>query len=622
MGPALIHDYGIIGNGRSAALVGLSGSIDWLCWPRFDSPSLFAALLDRTRGGHFLIAPAQPFTATRSYVEESNVLCTTFTTPGGEVRVTDLMPVLSEEEKAFTLFPEHEILRVCTGTRGLVEMRVEFHPRPDYARRTVPIRATRQLGFRIEDGPRLYTLRADRPLALVGPDDVDGTFLLAAGERATFSLSFDHVGPAVLPPLGDGAALAVERTVAWWRRWAGRCNYDGPYRPEVVRSVLALKLLSYAPSGAIVAAPTTSLPERIGGDLNWDYRFCWLRDAAFTARAFLALGYDAEAAAFCDWLLHATRLTVPRLRVLYDVYGRPPPPEREVPGLSGWRGARPVRSGNAAAEQLQLDLHGEVIDAVAQLARAGHPLDREARGLLRALGDHVARSWRAADHGIWEDRAPQRHHVHSRLLCWVALDRLLDLRERGLLDRGDADAWGAARAAIRAELELRGFSARLGAYARTLDGDTLDASALLLSWYGFHPPDDPRLRATFARIRERLAVGPGLYLRYEESRAAREGAFGLVGFWAAEHLARGGGSLEEARAALADAAAWANDLGLFAEEVEPATGEALGNFPQAYTHVGLVNAAVSLAERERLERGHAPRAPAAARLTSGEEASP
>jgi GH15 family glucan-1,4-alpha-glucosidase len=337
----------------------------------------------------------------RSYAPDSNVLVTTFTTDGGEVRLTDLMPVLSEEDKALALFPEHEILRVCTCVRGLVELHVEFHPRPDYARKVVPIRATRQLGFRVEDGRRLYTLRGDRPLALVAASDVEGRFLLSAGERATFSLSFDHAGPAVLPPLGAAAEEKVTRTNAWWQRWAARCTYDGPYREAVVRSVLVLKLLNYAPSGAIVAAPTTSLPERVGGDLNWDYRFCWVRDAALTISSLSDLGYDDEATAFFDWLLHSTRLTRPALRVLYDVYGGVPAAEETLDHLQGHLGSRPVRIRNAAAGQLQLDGYGELVEAVAEMCRRGRSLARETQAMLRQLGAFVCDHWRDPDQGIW-----------------------------------------------------------------------------------------------------------------------------------------------------------------------------------------------------------------------------
>jgi GH15 family glucan-1,4-alpha-glucosidase len=601
MGPALIHDYGIIGNGRSAALVGISGSIDWLCWPRFDSPSLFAALLDRTRGGHFLIAPTQPFTATRSYAPDSNVLVTTFTTDGGEARLTDLMPVMSEEEKAFALFPEHEILRVCTCVRGIVELRVEFHPRPDYARKVVPIRATRQLGFRIEDGRRLYTLRADRPLALVAPSDVEGRFLLSAGERATFSLSFDHAGPAVLPPLGAHAEDSVQRTIAWWQRWAARCNYDGPYREAVVRSVLVLKLLNYAPSGAIVAAPTTSLPERVGGDLNWDYRFCWVRDAALTVSSLSDLGYDDEATAFFDWLLHSTRVTRPALRVLYDVYGGVPAAEETLDHLQGHLGSRPVRIRNAAAGQLQLDGYGELVEAVTEMSQRGRTLARETQEMLRQLGDFVCDHWRDPDQGIWEPREPPSPHTYSRVMCWVALDRLLQLHRGGFVRRLPAARFEHERAAIRAEVERDGWSATLDSYAHVLGGDKVDASLLLLGRYGYAQPGDPRMRGSYRLIMERLRAGPGLLYRDETSAPAAEGAFGICSAWVTEHLAGGGGSLAEAEGWFRQFLGYGNDLGLFAEEIDPATGAALGNFPQAYSHVGLISAALAIEARRRQE---------------------
>src|SRR3954451_15010120 len=499
MGPALIHDYGIIGNGRSAALVSRSGSIDWLCWPRFDSPSLLAALLDRGAGGHFSIAPTAPFTVTRAYEDDSNVLVTTFSTADGDVRITDLMPVMSEEDKATTLFPEHEILRVCAGLRGRVELRVEFHPRPDYARRAVPIRATRQLGFRVEDGQRLYTLRADRPLAQTAPADIEGRFTLSAGERATFSLAFDHVGPAVLPPL-ETADAAVQRTNAWWRQWASRCTYDGPFRPAVIRSVLVLKLLAYAPSGAIVAAPTTSLPERIGGDLNWDYRFCWVRDAALTVASLSDLGYDEEASAFFDWLLHSTRLTRPELRVLYDVYGGVPTTEATLDHLQGYLGARPVRIRNAAAGQLQLDGYGELVEAVAEMCRRGRTLARESQVMMRQIGDFVCAHWREPDQGIWEPREAPSAHTYSRVMCWVALDRLLQLHRSGFIGRLPADTFQRERDAIRAEVEHDGWNTALDSYTQILGGASVDASLLLLGRYGYAKPSDGRMRGTYRLV--------------------------------------------------------------------------------------------------------------------------
>jgi GH15 family glucan-1,4-alpha-glucosidase len=601
MGPALIQDYGVIGNCRSAALVGRSGSIDWLCWPRFDSPSLFAAVLDRNRGGHFLIAPSEPFTAARAYADESNVLVTTFTTEAGEARLTDLMPVMSEEDKATTLSPEHEILRVCECVHGAVEMRLDFQPRPDYARRVVPIRATPRLGFRVEDARRLYTLRADRPLALAGADGVAGLFTLTAGQRATVSLTFDHDGPAVLPPLGPDATRAVERTTAWWWRWAARCNYDGPYRDAVVRSVLALKLLNYAPSGAIIAAPTTSLPERIGGDMNWDYRFCWVRDSALTVASLSDLGYDDEASAFFDWLLHSTRLTRPALRVLYDVHGGVPAAEVTLDHLAGHLGSRPVRIRNAAAGQLQLDGYGELVEAVAEMCRRGRRLARETQSMLRQIGEFICANWRRPDQGIWEPREPPSHHTYSKAMCWVALDRLLQLHRGGFIRRLPADRFVRERAAIRTEIERAGFNAALGSYTEKLGGDTVDASLLLLGRYGYLLATDARMRSTYGVIMNRLRAAPGLIFRNQAALDLHEGAFGICSSWVTEHLAGGGGSLAEAEGWFRQYLGYANDLGLYAEEVDPATGAALGNFPQAFSHVGLISAALAIEARRRVD---------------------
>ena len=601
MGPALIQDYGIIGNGRSAALVSLSGSIDWLCWPRFDSPSLLAALLDHGRGGHFAITPTAPFTATRAYADDSNVLVTTFTTETGEARLTDLMPVLSEEEKATTLFPEHEILRVCECVRGEVELSVEFHPRTDYGRRVAPIHATPHLGFRIEDGKRLYTLRADRTLTQVADADVEGRFTLRRGERAMVSLAFDHAGPAVLPPLGADSDAAVQRTLAWWRQWAARCTYDGPYRQAVIRSVLVLKLLNYAPSGAIVAAPTTSLPERIGGDLNWDYRFCWVRDAALTVSSLSDLGYEDEASAFFDWLLHSTRLTRPALRVLYDVYGGVPAAEATLDHLHGYLGSRPVRIRNAAAGQLQLDGYGELIQAVSEHCRRDRLLDGETQQLLRQLGEYVCDHWREPDQGIWEPREPPRPHTYSRVMCWVALDRLLDLERAGSIRNIPRARFERERDHIRDEVERRGFNPDIGSYTEVLDGDTVDASLLLLDRYGYRPTGDARMRSSYQRIMQRLDAGPGLIYRTETSRPNAEGAFAICSAWAIEYLAAGGGTLAEATAAFERFLGYGNDLGLYAEEVDPTSGRALGNFPQAFSHVGLISVAMTIEARRARE---------------------
>jgi GH15 family glucan-1,4-alpha-glucosidase len=594
-----IHDYALIGDGRSAALVSRGGSIDWLCWPRFESPPVFARLLDVARGGSWQITPTTRMRTTRRYVEHTNVLETTFRNADGACVLVDVMTIASEADKARMLVPDHEILRRVRCERGEVALEVHVDPRPDFGSARMRVAQHAKLGARWQYGSRLLALRAEVPLRIDDDGVARATIRLRAGESVALSLTFDEEGPALLPPLGEAADERVARSIAWWREWAGRARYSGPYREAVLRSALAVKMMSFAPSGAIIAAPTTSLPERMGGNLNWDYRFCWLRDAAFTARSLLSLGYTEDAEAFCSWLLHSTRLTRPELRVLYDVYGRPPMAEREVNGLRGYCDSRPVRVGNAALDQLQLDCYGEVIDATAQLARASGSLDRDTQRLLRDFGDYVCRNWRKPDQGIWEPRGSAEHRTHSRLLCWVALDRLGELAERGIVDRIDRRRLATECAAIRADIEAHAYDASVGCYTSAFGNRELDASVLLMTWYGFHAGHAPRMRSTFARLRERLTAGPGLLYRYEHSRRKREGAFWICSFWAIEHLARGGGTLADAHEMMKAACSYANDLGLMAEEIEPSTGDGLGNFPQAYTHVGLISAALSIEERAR-----------------------
>ena len=592
---AAIADYAIIGDGRAAALVARDGSLDWLCWPRFESSPVFGALLDPA-GGHWRIAPAGNPTTTRRYRGDTNVLETTFTTAGGTVVLTDAMTIASEEDKHAILIPDHELVRMLECTAGEVELAVAIAPRPDLGHARARAGDLGALGVRWEVGGALLSLRADTPLALAGDGSVHARFRLRAGERVAFTLAYDEESPAVLPLTGIAALAAIDRSAAWWRSWASRARYAGAHRDVVIRGALVLKLLSYAPSGAIVAAPTTSLPEREGGDLNWDYRYCWLRDAAFTVRALLQLGYVDEVSAFCSWLLHATRLTSPELRVMYDVYGKQPPRERELREVAGYHGSRPVRVGNFVFDQLQLDVYGEVIDAAAQLARHTGELDRETQDVLRGLGRYVCAHWRQPDAGIWEPREPLRHRTHSRVCCWVALDRLVDLCDRGILDRTDYIRFATARDDIRRDVEQHAWDANHASYASVLGGDAVDAGLLQLSWFAFHPADSPRMQSTFARIREQLAVGRGLFHRNLESRDRGEGAFWICSFWAAEHLARAGDRAAAERLFTA-ACAYANDLGLMAEEVDPATGAQLGNFPQAYTHVGAMSAALALEDR-------------------------
>ncbi|HEY5921400.1 MAG TPA: glycoside hydrolase family 15 protein [Kofleriaceae bacterium] len=581
-----INDYALIGDGRSAALVSNAGSIDWLCWPRFDSPPIFAAVLDPD-GGSWRIEPVDPAKVTRRYVDDTNVLETRFETSTGTLVLTDLMTIAREQDKA--LVPDHELLRNIRCERGEVEVMLAIDPRPHFE--SVPAVVHRTLGLRWQIGNRLLSLRGDVAVAFNGRT----RFTLRAGEAVSFSLTFDE-GPAVLLPLGDHARARIVQSAGWWHDWAAQASYAGPVRDRVMRSALAIKLMGFAPSGAIIAAPTTSIPERIGAGMNWDYRYCWLRDASFTARALLSLGYVDEASAFCSWLLHTTRLTSPQLGVIYDVYGNKPPRERELAGVAGFAGSRPVRVGNAAAAQLQLDMYGEVIDATAQLAEVVGRLDRETQQLLCSFGDYVCDHWQLADQGMWEPRGRAEHRTHSRVLCWVALDRLLGLGERGVIERVDVDKLVLHRDAIRRDVETNAWNDELGCYTSAYGNRELDANVLLMSWYGFHPARSGRMRSTYARICERLGAAAGLFYRYEDSLRSSEGAFWICSFWAVEHLAMGGGTLREARRLFDAACRYANDVGLMAEEVDPITREPLGNFPQAYTHVGLISAALSLEE--------------------------
>ncbi|HZP17174.1 MAG TPA: glycoside hydrolase family 15 protein [Terriglobales bacterium] len=586
-----IEDYAVIGDCRSAALVSRSGSMDWLCWPRFDSPSVFASLLDRERGGFWQIAPTDSDLSTeRRYLPESNVLETRFTTRSGAATLTDLMPV---QDASPAMVPDHEIIRRLTCDSGEVAVGIHFAPRVNYGEKELQIRQAGRLGLRMEDGRRIYWLRSSIPLQLRG-SSASACCVLHAGDTLLFSLSYAEDAPAVLPPL-DHLESRIENCVDWWRKWAAQAKYDGEFRDEVIRSALALKLLIFAPSGAIVAAPTTSLPERIGGDLNWDYRYCWLRDASLTIRALLELGYWDEAAQFLDWMLHATRLTQPELRILYTVFGNPAPKEHVSQVLHGYRGSAPVRIGNAARDQLQLDVYGEVVDAAAQYAFHGGTLDRAMQKALLGFGNYVLKHWDSPDEGIWEQRTRRRHHTHSRLLCWTALDRLCSLCRQGKLKRAPLDPYKEHAERIRRQIELRGWNRELQAYVSELDGSQLDSSLLLLSWYGFERADSSRMHTTYRALRARLSTPEGLLYRGET--LPPEGTFAICSFWEAEYLALGGGTIEQTRDLINVLLRYRNDLGLYAEEIDGATGHALGNFPQAFTHVGFIGAALSLEQR-------------------------
>jgi len=595
-----IADYGAIGDCRSVALISSRGSLEWLCWPRFDRPAIFSAILDRDKGGYWSVAPAGQHQSTRRYIPETNVLETTFHSSGGTAVLTDLMPVGEELYDQPVLVPDHEIIRRLECTDGTLDIEILFSPRAEYGLRAVSIQNVEKFGLRIKCGPGVYWLRTSIPVTICDGSACFARLTMRAGDTIRFSLSYSEEAPAVLPPIDDATIVRrIELSVRWWEQWARRAQYDGPYRDEVVRSALVLKLMNYAPSGAIIAAPTTSLPERIGDSLNWDYRFCWLRDASLTVRAMLELGYDDEAEAFITWLLQATRLTQPELRVMYTLYGEKPPREQELKQLSGYCGSKPVRIGNGARDQLQLDVYGEVIDAAAQYAFHRGRLEREMQKVLIGFGNYVVDHWRLPDEGIWEPRGGRRHHTHSRLLCWTALDRLISLYEKGLLRKAPVERYKTNAEAICHQLHERCWNEAMQSYVSTVDGQDLDASLLLLAWYGFEKADSPRMRSTYRAVLEKLGTSDGLLYRYHRDPA--EGAFAMCGFWAAEYLALGGGSLAEAFALFQGLLGYRNDLGLYAEEIDPASGTALGNFPQAFTHIGLIGAALSISQREKGE---------------------
>lgn len=594
-----IDDYAVIGDCRTAALVATSGAIEWLCLPSFSAPSFFGSILDRKRGGSFVLAPTGPFESQRRYLPDTAVLETTYTTPMGRVRVLDFMSIADGNHRwAAELAPQRELIRLVEGLEGSVEMEAIVDPRPDYGRETATFVERRGFGWVSSGRGTLLTIRTDFEAA----PDRGGTRLLGrvtvrAGETRTVSLAFADGEVAVQPALGAMAQAQLEVTTLWWRAWAARCVFEGSRRPLVVRSAITLKLLTYALSGAVVAAVTTSLPESIGGGRNWDYRFCWLRDASITMHAFLGLGLQEEADAFMGWLLNATRLTRPELRILYDVYGRNDAEEKTLDHLDGYRDSRPVRIGNGAASQLQLDTYGSVIMAAyTYISHMGTLRGGEMR-LLRDFGEVICRRWEEPDHGLWEVRGEPRHYTATKLMCWVALDRVIRLAEEGRV-RVPIDRFRANRDALVAAIETRGFSEDFGSYVGELDtgsNGAPDAAILLMGFVGYGDPAGERQRGTLRWITQEVGR-EGLYARYREGfdgDFSREGAFGICLSWAIEMMALQG-DREGAARALDRYAETATDLGLFAEEYDVETKSSLGNFPQAFTHAGYIAAALAV----------------------------
>jgi GH15 family glucan-1,4-alpha-glucosidase len=579
-----IADHAVIGDGRTAALVAGDGSVDWLCLPGLDSPSVFGGLLDAEAGGAFTLAPAVPGQVTRRYRPGTNVLETTIRTDRGTVRVTDALTLPRPG-----LAPHRELARRVEGLSGRVPMAWVVEPRFGYGQ--WPTRFDRRLGVPVAtshtDAVAVQSWAAGAP-ALQGTA-IRATFEVREGTRALLTLCSSHQEPLVLSDRSS-VESRIDATTTAWSRWIAQSRYEGPWKDAVERSALVLKTLISAPSGAIAAAVTTSLPEAVGGERNWDYRFCWIRDASYTLEALLDLGFHDEAHAFAWWFLHATQLTHPDLQVLYRLDGGRRATERTLP-WAGYRGSRPVRVGNAAVEQLQLDIYGALLETFWIYATRGYALDEDTARRLAEVADRVCRLWRQPDCGIWEVRQDPRHFTQSKLMCWVALDRATRLAEQARIPARALQTWRRERDAVSAFIEEECWSESQGAYVRSAQSQDLDASVLLMARLGYGDPTGPRFVRTVDAVRERLSRGP-LLRRYSggDGLPGDEGCFLTCAFWLVEALVASG-RREAAARVMEDLLARASDLGLYAEEMDPASGEMLGNFPQGLVHLALIEAA-------------------------------
>jgi GH15 family glucan-1,4-alpha-glucosidase len=581
-----IEDYAMIGDCETAALVGRDGSIDWLCWPRFDSAACFAALLGTSDNGRWLLAPkSQPLEVTRRYRPGTLILETEFRTETGTAVVIDFMPPADGVA---------DLVRIVCGLSGQVTFQTELVVRFDYGS-TVP------WVTRIEDGtiemiagPEQMVLRT--AAELYGEDlKTVGEFVVDAGQSVPFVLSYGRSFESTPEPIDPVKAL--ERTEAFWRAWSDRCSGVGPWTDAVKRSLITLKALTYAPTGGMVAALTTSLPEHLGGTRNWDYRFCWLRDATFTLLAFRHLGYHEEAKAWGDWLLRAVAGSPRQVQIVYGIGGERRLPELTIPWLSGYENSSPVRVGNAASEQLQIDIFGEIADAIFQAYRLGLQPSKRGEAVQPVITEYLATIWRQPDEGIWEIRGKPQHFVHSKVMAWVAFDRAAAYLEAQALP-DSTRKWRKIADEIHADVCERGFDRELGSFVQAYGSKRVDASLLLLPLVGFLPATDPRIRGTLQAIEQKLLVNDEFVLRYETEDAVDglppgEGAFLICSFWLVDNYILQG-RYEEAQRLFNRLLSHCNDVGLLAEEFDPLNGRMLGNFPQAYSHVGVINCALNL----------------------------
>jgi GH15 family glucan-1,4-alpha-glucosidase len=598
-----IEDYAVIGDGLTAALVSRDGSIDWACFPRFDAPSVFGRILDSSRGGFFQVAPVPPCRISRRYLEDTNVLETRFVTDGGEVELVDFMPLGEATPHPHT----NRILRRLRGVRGSVQCSLVLDPRFDYGRRSASWETREGHGARAIAGGESITLYTDLPLAIES-STATSTFTLTADQVHWMTVEYRSNPVLWHTPSSADLALALDSTCDYWRQWASKCRRS-MYHDAVRRSALVLKLLGYAPTGAIIASPTTSLPEHLGGVRNWDYRYAWVRDSAFVLYAHYLLGQFEEGAAFFEWLLSIVPDGPESLQVLYGVQGERQIDEHVLDHFEGYEGSAPVRIGNAAYSQHQLDLFGDLIDSAYLLNKLGRPISRETWPFLRASADHVLRIWQQPDLGIWEMRSEPQHFVYSKAQAWVALTRAAKLARSAGFD-GNITAWESGADTVMREILEKGVDPETGSFVQAYGSNQVDASLLCLQLRKVVKPNDPRMLATIDRItRELDAAGPhggerlGLIRRYRTTKVddglpPGEGLFLMCSFWLVDCYAEMG-RVDQAQKLFEQLLGYANDVGLYAEEFDPAANRHLGNFPQAFTHVALINAAAGIEEALR-----------------------
>lgn len=602
-----LADYSLIGNCRSAALVSKQGSIDWCCIPEFHSPSIFARLLDTSIGGFFAIRPSHAYQSNQTYLDYTNVVETSFDNDEGRVLLRDAFVAREQDEKVRSLFPDHEILRIVEGVVGSVKMKMEYSPRKNYGKDSPGLKDYKACGIHFVTRENVLIFQST--LTAIHPDEnnekVEAEFLIQQGEKIIFSLSCSCQHPAIIPEIKRTAHDRMQGTIQYWKSWIGKCAYQGIFKDSVLRSALTLKLLTHAASGAIIAAPTTSLPEALGGVRNWDYRYCWLRDASFTVRALLRLGYHDEAKVYMSWILHATQLTRPKLQVVYSVFGHSKLAEKNCDWLSGYKNSKPVRIGNAAHEQFQLDVYGEVLDAIFKFSDLVENFDRDSKRFIIGLGNVICSMWDKPDDGIWEIRSSPVHHTHSKVMAWVGLDRLIRICRKYNWRNAPVAKFEKVLKLIEGQIESQGFNHSLGHYTRLLNGADLDASLLVLPLVDYCAASSPRMTSTRENIQSGLSDRSFVYRnKNEDGLQGKEGAFLVCNFWLVENLAKAG-LPDEAASLFQKTIERASLTGLLSEEIDPVTGELLGNYPQGFSHIGLINAALSINDAyENSSHGH------------------